>query len=144
VLQPAFEVMTPAGIASVSIRESPMGMTDAEFTQLVIAGTKRSASDRVISGPVEPPFPSRRIVWHVNQSAEKGISRLVVNVFHGATPYAYEQGTVMNDAPTAVVASVVDSMSERLLADVAARENMPKRLGKQVPRYAASQTASSR
>ncbi len=28
-LRPAFEVMTPAGVAGVSIRQSPPGMTDA-------------------------------------------------------------------------------------------------------------------
>jgi hypothetical protein len=42
-LRPAFEVKTPAGIASVSVRESPAGMTDSEFTQLVMAGTKWAA-----------------------------------------------------------------------------------------------------
>src|SRR5437868_2747854 len=30
-LQPDFEVMTPPGVASVSIRQSPPGMTQAEF-----------------------------------------------------------------------------------------------------------------
>jgi hypothetical protein len=143
-LQPAFEVMTPAGIASVSIREPPAGMTDAEFTQLVMAGTKWAAPDSVIAGRVEPPFPSQRIVWHVNLSAQRGISRLVVNVFDGANPYAYEQDIVMNDAPRAAVTSAVESMSKRLLADVAARENMANQLGKQVPQNEASQTALSR
>jgi hypothetical protein len=143
-LQPAFEVMTPAGVASVSIRESPAGMTDAEFTQLVMAGTKWAAPDSVIAGPVEPPFPSQRIVWHVNLSPERGMSRLVVNVFDGANPYAIEQDTVMNDAPTAVVTSAVESMSKRLLADVAARNNLPNQPGNQVPYYEASQTTLSR
>src|SRR5437868_4782950 len=90
-LQPDFEVMTPAGIASVSIRESPPGMTDAQFTQLLKAGMERAAPDSVIAGRVEPPFPSQRIVWHVNPSPPRGIARLVVNVFDGANPYAYEQ-----------------------------------------------------
>jgi hypothetical protein len=143
-LQPAFEVMTPAGIASVSIRESPAGMTDAEFTQLVMAGTKWAAPDSVIAGRVEPPFPSQRIVWHVNLSPQRGISRLFVNVFDGANPYAFEQDTVMNDAPTAAVTAAVESMSKRLLADVAARENVPNQLGAQVPQYEAGQTALSR
>jgi hypothetical protein len=139
-LQPAFEVMTPAGLASVSLRESPAGMTDAEFTQLVMVGTKWAAPDGVIAGRVEPPFPSQRIVWHVNLSPERGMSRLVVNVFDGANPYAFEQGTVMNDAPTAAVTSAVESMSKRLLADVAVREGVPNRLSGQVPQYEASQT----
>jgi hypothetical protein len=143
-LQPAFEVMTPTGIASVSIRQPPAGMTDAEFTQSVMAGMKWAAPDSVIAGRVEPPFPSQRIVWHVNLSAQRGISRLVVNVFDDANPYAYEQDTVMNDAPRAAVTSAVGSMSKRLLADVAARENMVNQLGKQTAQNEASQTASSR
>jgi hypothetical protein len=106
-LQPAFDVMTPAGIVSVSIRESPAGMTDAEFTRLVMTGMQRAAPASVIAGRVAPPFPPQRIVWHVNLSAQRGISRLVVNVFDGANAYAYEQDTVTNGAPTAVVTSAV-------------------------------------
>jgi len=140
-LQPAFDVMTPAGIASVSIRESPAGMSDAEFTRLVMAGMERAAPASVIAGRVEPPFPSRRIVWHVNLSAQRGISRLVVNVFDGANPYAYEQDTVTDDAPATEVTSAVELMSERLLADVAARANMLNQLGKQVPQSEATQRA---
>ena len=49
---------------------------------------------------IERPFPSRRIVWHVTSSAARGMSRLVVNVFDGVNPYAYEQETVSNSAPT--------------------------------------------
>lgn len=132
-LQPAFEVMTPAGVASVSIRESPPGMTDGEFTQLVKASMEQASRGNVIAGRVEPPFPSQRIVWHVDLSASRGISQLVVNVFDGANPYAYEQETVANDAPTAVITSAVESMSGRLLADVAAHVNMPNRLVRKVP-----------
>jgi hypothetical protein len=142
-LQPDFEVTTPAGITSVSIRQSPPGMTDAEFTQLVKAGMEGAARGSVIAGRVEPPFPSQRIVWHVNLSASRGISRLVVNVFDGPNPYAYEQETVTNSAPTAVITSAVESMSERLLADVAAQVNMPNQLGRQVPQNETDQTILS-
>src|SRR5689334_3646246 len=62
-LRPEFEVMTPAGVASVSIRQSPPGMTDAEFTSLVAAGMKHVASD---AGPIDAPLPSQRIVWYVD------------------------------------------------------------------------------
>jgi hypothetical protein len=143
-LQPDFEVMTPAGIASVSIRQSPPGMTDAEFTQLVKASMEGAARGGLIAARVEPPFPSRRIVWHVNLSPSRGISQVVVNVFDGANPYAYEQETVTNSAPTAVITSAVESMSERLLADVAAQVNMPNRLGRQVPHSQTNQTILSR
>ena len=132
-LRPSFEAMTPAGVTSVSIRESPPGMTDAEFAQVVMVGMERAARGSVIAGRVEPPFPSRRIVWHVDLSASRGTSELVVNVFDGANPYAYEQETLTNDAPSAVITSAVVSMSERLLADVAAHVNMPNQLGRQVP-----------
>jgi len=143
-LQPDFEVMTPRGIASVSIRESPLGMTDEEFTRLVMAGMERAAPASVITGRVAPPFPSQRIVWHANESPPRGISRLVVNVFDGANPYAYEQDNVGNDAPTAEVTSAVASMSQRLLKDVAAQANMPNQPGSQVAQNEANQTTVSR
>jgi hypothetical protein len=143
-LQPDFEVMTPAGIASVSIRQSPPGMTNAKFARLVRVGMERAARGSVIDGPVEPPFPSKRIVWHVDLSASRGISRLIVNVFDGANPFAYEQETVTNSAPTAVTTSIVESMSKRLLADVAARGEHAEPLGRQVPQNEASQTMLSR
>jgi hypothetical protein len=54
-----------------------------------------------------------------------------MDVFGGANPYAYEQETVANDAPRAAIASAVDAMSERLLADVAAEANMPDKSDKQ-------------
>ena len=117
-LRPDFEVMTPAGIASVSIRESPPGMSDAEFTRFVEAGMEHGARD---TGRIEPPLPSQRIVWHVDPSASRGMSRLVVNVFDGANPYAYELETVPNSGPTVEVRSAIESMSHRLMADIAAR-----------------------
>jgi hypothetical protein len=123
---PDFEVMTQAGVASVSIRESPPEMTRAEFTRLVEAGMKHGVLD---AGRIEPSFPSRRIVWHVNPSASRGMSRLVVNVFDGASPYAYEQETVPSGAPTAEVRSAIESMSSRLMADIAARGEPAGRSG---------------
>jgi hypothetical protein len=103
-------------------------MTDAEFTQLVMTGMEWAAPASVYAGGVKPPFTSQRIVWHVN--SQRGISRLLVNVFDGANPYAYEQDTVSNDAPAAVVTFAVKEMSERLLADVAARATMLNQIGK--------------
>ena len=138
-LRPDFEVVTPAGVASVIIRESPDGMTDGEFAHLVSTGMTLGAPGSMIAGRIEPPFPSQRIVWHVNPSASRGTSRLVVNVFEGAHPYAYEQETVTDSAPTAALASAIESMSTRLLADVAARANMPRQLGHQAPQNEADQ-----
>src|SRR5277367_190224 len=56
-LQPDFEVMTPAGIASVSVRQPLPGMTDAQFTQLVTTGMHRVARDNVTPGGVGSPTP---------------------------------------------------------------------------------------
>jgi hypothetical protein len=124
-LRPDFEVMTPAGAASVSIREAPAGMTDEQFTHLVRLGMERAAHGGLSAAGVEPPFPAQRVVWHVDPSPQRGVSRLVVNAFDGATPYAYEEDRISDSSPTAVVAAAIDSMSARLLADVAARERAP-------------------
>ena len=131
-LRPDFEVMTPAGIASVSIRQSPPGMTDAEFTQFIRAGMERAGYQDLRTGRVEAPYPSQRIVWHVNPSVPRPVSRLVVNVFDGAYPYAYEEGTVSNNASPAMITSVVESLSERLLGDVAAQTNRRKQVNRLV------------
>jgi hypothetical protein len=132
-LQPSFEVMTPAGIASVSIRQSPPGMTDAEFTQAVRAGMERAAYSSASTGQVEPPYPSQRIVWHVDPSIPSPTSRLVVNVFDGAYPYAYEEETVSDGASPAMITSAVESLSERLRRDVAAQTNTEQQASGQVP-----------
>jgi hypothetical protein len=144
-LRPDFEVMTPAGVASVSIRESPPGMPEARFTQLVKAGMERASPGSVIAGPVEQPFPSRRIVWHVNTAAPpRGISRLVVNVFDGANPYAHEQEVMADSEPKAAISSAVASMSERLLADVTAQANAPIQPAAQAQPAETNHTTSSR
>lgn len=124
-LPPAFEVMTPAGLASVSIRQSPPGMTDAEFTRLVSAGMQLAAFRKMRAGPAESPHPMQRIVWHVNPFSPKPMSQLVVNVFDGADPYAYEEVSLANDASQAAITSDVASMSARLLRDVAAQHERP-------------------
>jgi hypothetical protein len=118
-LQPDFEVMTAAGVASVSIRQSFPGTTYAEFTRLVRTGMERATPGDVLGKPVGPPFPWRRIVWHVNPSGSRAASRLSVNVFDGSVPYAYEQEVLENGAPPGAITSAVRWMSERLLADIA-------------------------
>jgi len=115
-LQPAFDLKTPAGIASVSIRATPPGMTDREFTRLVEAGMTHAVPSAVISEPTSAPFPSRRIVWHVNYGAARGVSQLTVNIFDGARPLAYEQEEIANDAPAATIEATIGTLTERLLA----------------------------
>jgi len=117
--QPEFEVRTSAGVASVSIRQSPPGMTDEEFTHLVREAMERAAPGSVLAGPVVAPYPLRRIVWHVDPTPSRGASRVVVNVFDGAEPYAYEQDTVADSEPTDAIEFTLTSMSERLSADIA-------------------------
>jgi hypothetical protein len=123
-LQPDFEVMTPAGKASVSIRQSPPGITGAEFARLVRAGMEGAAPKTVMAGRIDPQAPEQRIVWHVSTSPSGIMSQLVVNVFDGATPYAYEQDSVPNDASRTTITTAVQSMSGRLMADVAARADV--------------------
>ncbi|HYZ62602.1 MAG TPA: hypothetical protein VE650_09115 [Acetobacteraceae bacterium] len=128
-MQPDFAVMTPAGLASVSIRQAPVGRTQADFAELVRAGMERAAPGSVIAGPLQAPFPSQRIVWHATQSISEGDSRVVVSVYNGANPYAYEQDTLTNVESAAGIRSTVRWMSERLMADIADQASRPSRLG---------------
>lgn len=121
--RPDLEVMTPEGVASVSMRQSPIGMTDVEFCGLVTEGMESAGYLSVDTGQVRPPYPSQRIVWHVTPSGPRPMSRLAVNVFDGGYPYAYEQTTISNDASPAVITSDIASMSQRLFDDIAARAN---------------------
>jgi hypothetical protein len=127
-LQPDFDMATPAGTASVSIRQAPLGMPDRQFLRLVEAGMEHAAPGSVNPGPVNPPFPVRRIVWHVTFNPRGGTSRVVVNVFNGSVPYAYEQDVIENDAPKRVLTYTIRSLSSRLLADMAARSLADRRL----------------
>jgi hypothetical protein len=115
-LPPDFAVMTAGGVAGVSIREALPGATEAQFSQVVKTGMERAAPGRVLAGPLDPPYPQLRIVWHVNPTASRGASRLVVNAFVDTIPYASEQEVVADDASTVTVASAVDAMSTRLFA----------------------------
>jgi hypothetical protein len=115
-LRPDFEVKTLGGIDSVSVRESLPGMTDREFEQLIRMGMGRAAPGSVLSGPVEPPFPRCRIVWHVNPGGGRGVSTLVVNIFDGSDPVAYEQEVVTNSAPTVAIVGAIESVTRRLIA----------------------------
>jgi hypothetical protein len=115
---PNFELQTPAGIASVSIRESPPGTTDAEFERLVASGMESDMPGSLVKGPVTAPFPTRRIVWHATPMAARGTSLLIVNVFDGSYPFAYEEQVVANDAPPGALVSAIASMTSRLAADL--------------------------
>ncbi|HUN44949.1 MAG TPA: hypothetical protein VMU85_00455 [Stellaceae bacterium] len=121
-LRPAFEVATPDGVASVSIREAPAGMTGSEFLRLVEAGMTRGASAAVIAEPVDAPFPARRIVWHASPGSGRGVSTLTVNIFDGARPIAYEQERIANDAQPAAVEAAIGSLTTRLIAALPSRE----------------------
>jgi hypothetical protein len=127
-LQPDFDVATPAGTASVSIRQAPLGIPDRQFLRLVEAGMEQTAPGSVIPGPVNPPFPACRIVWHVTLTPTRGVSRVAVNVFDGNVPYAYEQAVIENDAPEPMLTYTIRSLSSRLLADMAARSRADMRL----------------
>jgi hypothetical protein len=106
----------------VSIRELPSEMADAEFEQLVAAGMVSAMPGRLVNGPARIPFPTRRIVWHVNPVASRGVVRLVVNVFDGSNAFAYEEQVVDNGAPRIVIESAIASMtrSDVRVVDMAA------------------------
>jgi hypothetical protein len=90
---PDFELMTPSGISSVSTREPPPDMTDAEFAKEVAKAMELALPGSRVKAPVIPPYPSRRIVCHANR-AERGVYRLVVNAFDGSVSFAYEEQVV--------------------------------------------------
>jgi hypothetical protein len=115
---PAFELMTPTEIASVSIREPPPGMTDAEFMQLVADGMESAMPGSLMKTPMVAPYPARRIVWRVNPVAGRGVTRLFVNVSDGANTFAYEQQVLDNNASSALLRSAVVSMTNELMAEI--------------------------
>src|SRR4051794_24635278 len=124
-VRPDFEIMTSAGLASVSIRQPPYGMTDAEFSRLVRMGMEQAAPGSLKTGPIDPPFPELRIVWYADTAARAPGSRLLVNVFDSAGPYAYRDDFIENDAPTAEIISVIKPLSEQLLTMIAADAQAP-------------------
>jgi hypothetical protein len=85
-LQPDFALITPAGVAEVSIRQPPIGMIAGPFLAPVWASMERAGAGPVAVGDVGAIRPAQRIVWHAGSSAARGMSRLVVNVFDGADP----------------------------------------------------------
>jgi hypothetical protein len=117
-LPPDFEMKTPTGLAGVSIREALPGTTAEAFAKMVRTGMEQGASVVATQPPAAAPSPIPRmhIVWHVNPVAARGVSRLVVNIFNGATPFAYEQAVVANTAPPAAITYTVCMMTRQLLA----------------------------
>jgi hypothetical protein len=117
-LQPDFEVTTPVGPASVSIRETPPNMTFAEFEQEVGVGMRSAVPTSQQTTPVTTPFPTCRIVWHVYPDFIRGYSRLVVNAFDGSRPISDAQHIIDNTAPASTVVYAVRTLTERLAAKV--------------------------
>jgi hypothetical protein len=115
---PAFEVMTPTGIASVSIRESPPGIADVEFIHLVANGMESAMPGCQMKTGAVAPYHSRRIVWSVNPMAGRGVTRLFVNVSDGANSFAYEQQVLDNNATPVVLQSAVVSMTNELMVEI--------------------------
>ncbi len=89
-------------------------MTTAEFTRVTARGMREAMPGSVMMTPMTAPFPTRRIVWHVNPVAARGVVRLVVNAFDGSGPFAYEQQSVDNSAQADVIQSTIAEMTIRL------------------------------
>jgi hypothetical protein len=117
-LRPDFELATPTGPASVSIRQAPPDMTLAEFDQTVKSGMETALTANLEPAPAMGPFPDQRIVWHVTTMPGRGHSRLIVNVFDGSVPFAYEQQMIDNADTQDVLAGTVQSMTSRLFAAI--------------------------
>ena len=117
-MRPDFQVATVSGLTSVSIREAPPGMTLEGFDRAVKSGMESALAASVEPAPAVGPFPERRIVWHVETNPPRGVANLVVNVFDGSVPFAYEMQEVENGDPADVVAGVVRSMTRRLFAQI--------------------------
>ncbi len=115
-LQPAFEVTTAGGPASVSIRETPPDMTFAEFEDAVRTGMRTAMPEAAQPTCVAVPFPDRRIVWHVYPIFPRGASRLVVNVFDGSVPFGHAQQVIDNSAPPTTIVYAVRTLTGRLAA----------------------------
>jgi hypothetical protein len=78
---------------------------------------EHAAPGAVLPDPLHAPFPSFRIVWHVNPNGPHGsTSKLVVNLFKDSTPFAYERAVVDNSAPPSAITGTVESMTRRLIA----------------------------
>ncbi len=117
-MRPDFLVTTASGRAAVSIREAPPGMTLEEFERTVKSGMESALAASVEPAPAAGPFPERRIVWHVDTIAPRAVSNLIVNVFDGSVPFAYEQQEVDNGDSADVVTGVVRSLTRRLIAAI--------------------------
>jgi hypothetical protein len=117
-LDPSFEIQTPIGLAGVSIREALPGTTAEAFAKMVRTGMEQGASVAAIdpTAAAPSPMPCMRIVWHVNPVAARGVSRLVVNLFNGATSFAYEQVVVANTAPPAAITYTIGMTIRQLFA----------------------------
>jgi hypothetical protein len=85
-------------------------------------------AESVEPAPAAGPFPQRRIVWHVDTIPPHGVSNLVVNVFDGSVPFAYEQQEVDEGDPPDVVTGVVRSMTRRLFAAIEQHDHAATRL----------------
>jgi hypothetical protein len=117
-MRPDFLVATQTGLASVSIREAPPDMTLAGFDGTVKSGMESALTASIEPTPTVGPFPERRIVWHIDSMPGYGSSQLVVNVFNGSVPFAYQQQMIDNAAPPGVLAGTVQSMTRRLFATI--------------------------
>jgi hypothetical protein len=117
-MQPDFEIHTQTGLAAVSVREAPPGMADDEFTHMVALGMNRAQPGSVVQvATAQVADPNRRIVWHVEPEATRGVQRVTVNSFGGQGPSAYEQDVITNDATQGEIVATVEGMTRRLAAD---------------------------
>jgi hypothetical protein len=125
-MRPDFEVTTLAGTASVGIREPLPGLTYDESEQLLRAGMASVTRVRSDDVSMAPPYPERRIVWHVTPTGGRGTSRIAVNIFVGSVPVAYEQQVVDNSAPRRALTFAIASLTRRLITQYTEHDLLTK------------------
>lgn len=121
-MRPDFEIMTATGPVSVSIRETPPGMTFADFTHAVSMGMRAARPGDVQITSVAAPYPVRRIVWHVQPMVRGAEAHLMVNVFDGSVPFADAQQTIDGSAPPGAIAYAIRALTRRICAQLRARD----------------------
>jgi len=114
-MKPDFNMVTPAGVVSVSIREALPGMPDNEFRDVVMTGMEHGCSCAAVASRPTGPYPQRRIIWHVNSNtASLGISTVVANIFDGSVPFASAQEMVPNGIESGALIDTIASITRQL------------------------------
>jgi hypothetical protein len=114
-MKPDFDMVTPGGVVSVSVREALPGMPDNEFRDVVMTGMEHGCSCAAVASRPTGPYPERRIVWHVtSNTASLGVSTVAANIFNGSVPFASAQAVVPDGIESGALIDTVASITRQL------------------------------